>query len=725
MYVIVRALVHLSVNIIIIQSHHKMSIDIRQIGDDAFSARIEEGVNKTRVKYLLPRHPLPAPSAPSNVGVSKEFLTSLTVDGLHLHQPPQMAQATKANFLASTFGGMYRTLDPLAGFGGNVGFKVTEGTEAFNYCIFPVVFHSTKVGDPQLPSTMVKATGGPYESDQIFVVPYVFVISTSPTPGITGRTTNAYESFSTITDGAGNVRVWLDATYLGKDSKAVLSIENSLRAFLSRNWWNRDDLFCTLSPYLNDAVGKSLMEYRVARYGLGAQKINPASVLQIAGPSMGLAVALCLLGAAPCAATGYISNSGSQLVPSANDRGYNNTIMTANLVEPIGEVNLKCQWAISCSIPLVLPMNQSWYNDDLVDAMARATQAQLSFHPRGSDAGTRDRSRLDRAFRPLNQWDTAASFALSANAMAYPFAMINNFYTMAMMQKGMAFMTHGSYLLPVITASEAYQLSALATGSVKYNQFTDSARHTQLQSAFESDPTAGALAARLTKKAADAAASTATAKVVKRNKKAGGKKAVGLKAKPRAKSQVKRAAKAESLKTTQENVRNMARALGVRIVSPGSGSTTAARPTAKIMGPSFRREVKRGAPRTSTPVERPRRGRIAEGDEGTRDAQRVLTKEEEQEADEKEAADMAAWSAETTAALEGAPPAQSGQAAGLANIPENARQQLLAYLGIGPTAPVFANALPSLATVAYNEMRKGYKAAERGGGGGGQVAGQN
>lgn len=411
------------------------------------------------------------------------------------------------------------------------------------WAMFPVVRYFLRSG--------AVATVQPQSASHVAavaVIPYVVIVSRDKYshPTFTENGVPLLPNHVAMATGTAT-QVHIDNNFvIGSDMNSLLAITASI--LLSDDRWPLDarqqqrNVYVTIAPYLTAEDTAHYVQYHQQwemTGGVSAQNVSkPRQCFAFGGASLGVATFAAMCSMPAMAYTGVLSNWGHDAVLDRSPAGVNiarRSIMGANLLEDVREVDLKALWAFRTQTGLIVPLNTQWPKIPLEQLVIQAHNMSMSFY--NKDTGRREPSKLSRAPNQQNFVDATSPVI---NAL-----MSNAYYSTQRRSDGMTFAEYGSFVLPCVNMSDAWILAATYAGHVYGSgrgvDYISEARQRQI--ATIQNTAEVAIKKRVVRKAASAAASKKGAKAPRPKGSAKPKKVpTGKSSRPRPKPSVAAAA---------------------------------------------------------------------------------------------------------------------------------------------------------------------------------------
>lgn len=268
-------------------------------------------------------------------------------------------------------------------------FEATDNSEAFagqpggfGQAYFPVVYRMS-------PSYV--RTQGLIENEvlMIDVIPFRVVASAVPyrspsyNPNYIHIQTPGYDvqSGNQVT-----VNIYLDNTWMADDGNAYAAAIGAVRSLIPSRWLiidGKTDVFLTIAPAISRA---DYIEHgERCRQSLQDNNLTNDQCFLFEGASLGLACMAAVMGAPPFMYTGYNSQIGTDAILVDDPQNpIQRVVLGANLVERIDDVEWKVACAVYTGVPIIIPLNVSWYTEPMQMAIYRGLQRALRT-PEGKD----------------------------------------------------------------------------------------------------------------------------------------------------------------------------------------------------------------------------------------------------------------------------------------------------------------------------------------------------
>jgi hypothetical protein len=340
----------------------------------------------------------------------------------------------------------------------NAGFSGQFGLAGMAY--FPVVYRISPVH---------MKTSGVISNDieMLRVCPFRVVATSWPwqpagdsdyTPSYRQVTINRNFSDSTVT-----MQIYIDTKYLADDGNTYMSILASVLAVLPFRWagsiqqtgnnMGTLEVYITIAPAISEASYEEHVSDCVRIMGDMAPMGDACFAFE--GASLGLAVMAAIMGMPPIMYTGYNSQVGTdQILTDDPDQPIQQVALGANFVEPVDDVEHKVSAAVQMGVPLIIPLNVSWYTEPTRQALYRGVSRAL-----GLDKGRKTLLALAaRKFAyPVQMQKT---IALANNTTNWAATMSNFIYTTAKRAAGLSYDALPSYILAAANLSDVQILAA-------------------------------------------------------------------------------------------------------------------------------------------------------------------------------------------------------------------------------------------------------------------------
>jgi len=336
--------------------------------------------------------------------------------------------------------------------------------DGFAHTYFPVVFRISPV---HLKTTGIITN----DEERITVIPFRVVASTWPWvsngPNVDYDPVYRLEQF--VRNGV-RIDLHLDYRFIELDNEdSYYSMLSAVLSVLPYRWAKSISADNVLQVYLT--IAPAISEEHYADHIDACQRIMQANAprgdkcFSFGGASLGLAVLAAIMGMPPIMYTGYNSQMGTNAIIS--EERIQEVALGANMVENVEDIEYKTAAAIIMGVPIIIPMNISWYKEPAQQALQRGVARAL-----GQDNGRRTLLALaaKQFGYPANM---TRAIALSNDSTNWALNMQEFIYTTAKRAAGWNFNELPSLILAATNLSDVQILAAHAvaymwnpTGSV-------------------------------------------------------------------------------------------------------------------------------------------------------------------------------------------------------------------------------------------------------------------
>jgi hypothetical protein len=349
---------------------------------------------------------------------------------------------------ADTYHGTDNPVHNSAGFSGQ--------DDALGMAYFPVVYRLSAVH---------LRTSGVITNDyeKISVVPFRVIASTWPWINNQSGVDYSpnYRDFQLWREDV-RMDIHVDSRYIADDGNSYMAILGSILTVLPGRWSGsiKDgalEIFLTIAPAVSDEDYNDHISACNEIMGDANAPMGDACFV-FEGASLGMAVLAAIMGMPPIMYTGYNSQVGTDLILTDDvNSPIQQVALGANMVEPVDDIEYKTAAAIVMGVPLVIPLNVSWYTEPAQQAMYRGVSKAL-----GIDSGRRTLIALasKRYGYPANM---QKQIALATNSTNWAVQMKDFIFTTAKRAAGWNFDVLPSLILAAASLSDAQILAAHAT----------------------------------------------------------------------------------------------------------------------------------------------------------------------------------------------------------------------------------------------------------------------
>lgn len=257
------------------------------------------------------------------------------------------------------------------------------------------------------------------------------------------------------------VVVHLDVNYLADDGNTYMAVMASVLSLMPGRWYPMVTQDNTLHIYLTIAPAIDGTSYQrhvsVCKEIMGDAAPEGDACFVFEGASLGLAVAAAIMGCPSFLYTGYNSQMGnSEILTDDPKLPVQNVALGANFVEPVDDVEFKTAGAILMGLPIIIPLNVSWYTEPTQQALYRGVARAL-----GVDKGRRTLLAL-AARKFAYPVAMQKQIALATNSTNWAATMSNFIYTAAKRDAGHNYDMLPSLVLAAVNLSDVQILAAHA-----------------------------------------------------------------------------------------------------------------------------------------------------------------------------------------------------------------------------------------------------------------------